>query len=819
VQAPNTAGEILNRAVASASNQQQPASATALILVGAPSNVDLAIDKTDSQDPVPLNGAFSYQLLVSNRSTAIAQQVLVSDVLPSGVRFVSASGEGWNCGGGASVQCSRPELAGNQSSTITINVQAVAAGMLSNTASVSSSSIDANASNNQDTETTRVNAPGADVGISGPVSLSLVSAASASAVYSISNSGPEAASNVRVTLSATGSTTLLSTTIANCAAPVNNSVTCALGTLASGASLSFSAQIRGEAAGSGELAASVTTDTTDANASNNALRTAVRVTAIPGVDLSVTLRDSVDPVALNAEFDYTATITNAGPDVANAVTASFTLGSGLTFRASTGASCTAALVCTLPNALAAGQSATVTLRVAASTEVGRIETSVSVANATRETSPANNTATEATTIVVNSSDVISNTIVPQITDRFALDAAPTVSELCARPTADLAAQCEAIVDAALDRDVAALEQGLRALYPEEVLAERLALVQQSELQFNNIDARLNELRGGSRGLSYTGLNLTLGGYQVPLQLLSAFQQDEQEPEVGGSGELITRWGFFINGTLSRGEQQLGRDRRGVAADFDTTNINAGVDYRLSARSVIGVALGFANFDSELSDQGGSENSTTTISGYGSYYVNQRLYLDSRLSFGRSDFDYVRRIRFATFDRTAIGQTDADQLAFSVGAGYHLEKNGWSFTPNANVRIFRSTIDAFTETGAGDNNIAYGEQDVESTQFTLGLSLSRAISLRSGVFVPQFDLSFTRESENDDFGVSARFANISTQRAFTIVSDEADRSFGNAGLGFVYVGANGRQAYLTYRSLLGNDTLDRDSINLGARFEF
>jgi outer membrane autotransporter protein len=133
--------------------------------------------------------------------------------------------------------------------------------------------------------------------------------------------------------------------------------------------------------------------------------------------------------------------------------------------------------------------------------------------------------------------------------------------------------------------------------------------------------------------------------------------------------------------------------------------------------------------------------------------------------------------------------------------------------------FRSKIDGYTETGAGANNVEFGEQTIRSTQYSFGLQVSRAISLSHGVLAPQFDLSFASESRNSDFAVAAQLLGVDAANAFNVRDDEPDKSYGSLGLGLVYVTANGKQAYISYRTLFGNDTLDRDSLNLGARFDF
>ena len=128
------------------------------------------------------------------------------------------------------------------------------------------------------------------------------------------------------------------------------------------------------------------------------------------------------------------------------------------------------------------------------------------------------------------------------------------------------------------------------------------------------------------------------------------------------------------------------------------------------------------------------------------------------------------------------------------------------------------MDGFTESGAGANSAIFGDQDISTVQAGFGLSVTRAFSLRNGVISPQLDINFIHES-TDDLTVQARLVGADPTVVFTIEPDDPDQSYGNVGLGFVYVTANGRQAYLSYRETFGQDGLSSGTLNLGARFEF
>ena len=212
-----------------------------------------------------------------------------------------------------------------------------------------------------------------------------------------------------------------------------------------------------------------------------------------------------------------------------------------------------------------------------------------------------------------------------------------------------------------------------------------------------------------------------------------------------------------------------------------------------------------------------------MTGYGSHYFNDNFYADARVTVGNASFDSLRRIRFSyqnfSIDKTAFGSNDARQYALAVGMGYNLQKGAWSITPNANIRYFRSNVDGYTETGAGANNVIFDDQQVSSLQYNLGVQVSRPISLSHGVLAPQFDVSFGHETQDANFALNARLVDATASQSFVVRAQQPDKSFGNLGLGFVYVTSNGRQGYLTYRRLFGNDSIQRDSINLGARFDF
>jgi uncharacterized repeat protein (TIGR01451 family) len=124
---------------------------------------DLSITKTDSPDPVEAGNNLTYSVTVNNNGPEAATGVQVTDPLPAGVDFVSATPDQGSCTGTTTVACNLGTIANSGSAHVTIVVKPTGAGSLSNTATVSSASSDANQSNNSSTATTTVN-PGGAVG-------------------------------------------------------------------------------------------------------------------------------------------------------------------------------------------------------------------------------------------------------------------------------------------------------------------------------------------------------------------------------------------------------------------------------------------------------------------------------------------------------------------------------------------------------------------------------------------------------------------------------------------------------------------------------
>ncbi|HEY0391495.1 MAG TPA: hypothetical protein VGC63_07295 [Solirubrobacterales bacterium] len=125
-------------------------------------SADLAISKVDSPDPIAVGSTLTYTIQVQNLGPDVATGVTVTDQLPKGVDFVSASSQ---CAlSGRRVTCALgqigvPAIDYSGPATVTISVIPRRLGVISNTASVKGSQKDRVGRNNKATATTSVTGP------------------------------------------------------------------------------------------------------------------------------------------------------------------------------------------------------------------------------------------------------------------------------------------------------------------------------------------------------------------------------------------------------------------------------------------------------------------------------------------------------------------------------------------------------------------------------------------------------------------------------------------------------------------------------------
>jgi uncharacterized repeat protein (TIGR01451 family) len=288
---------------------------------------DLEIVKRALSDSVVPGRQVSFELIVFNHGPNTARDVRMSDPLPRGLSFVSAS-RGCTFASGT-VTCNAGDLASGRSITYTVVTRvdaSVTADSISNTATVESPTRDPDPGNNRDSA--RVpSGPEADLSIVKVPSVDRV-AVGGQLFYTllVRNDGPSDAQSVVVTDDAGAGLTLLSargSQGASCTVSAAR-VTCRLGTLAAGGTAQVLVSARADQAGTLTNTAKVDSLTKDPDPSNN--REERRVTGDPPpvsvpqpADLEIVKTSNRRAVLGSGTITYTLRVRNNGPGAVSGV--------------------------------------------------------------------------------------------------------------------------------------------------------------------------------------------------------------------------------------------------------------------------------------------------------------------------------------------------------------------------------------------------------------------------------------------------------------------------------------------------------------------
>ncbi|HSR53116.1 MAG TPA: hypothetical protein VLV83_20020, partial [Acidobacteriota bacterium] len=306
------------------------------VLADAPPEADLElVSLADSADPVTTNSNVTYTALARNNGPAQAQDVTLTFLVPSGSFQSGSNGCALAPSSTTEVNCNLGNMSNGATSSREVTISAGASGQVQVTASVlSTSATETNFGNNVLDETTQVAQVTTDLSISKVADSQAVSVnGTASYNITVTNQGPENASNVTVVDTLPGGLSFLSASSTQGTCGHNAGVvTCVLGALDNGDSAGITLTATATQASPNVVnTATVSANEADSNGANNQSQATIAVTDSEA-DLVIEL-DSVQPspVGQDKNVQVTMIVRNDGPDDAPGVVVESVIPEGLNF--------------------------------------------------------------------------------------------------------------------------------------------------------------------------------------------------------------------------------------------------------------------------------------------------------------------------------------------------------------------------------------------------------------------------------------------------------------------------------------------------------
>jgi virginiamycin B lyase len=275
---------------------EQAGQAIGQVELAAPTAPDLSLTGS-APTSITLGQSVTYTLTLTNDGTGGATGVTLTDTLPSGATFVSATGGVTPVGGVLTFSIGSLVSGGN--ATVTVVVTPTAAGSLTDTATARMDQTDPTPADNSLTLPTTVVVP--DLALSGDAPTSVTLGQNVTYTLTVANNGAGTANGATLTDTLPAGVTFVSAT--GGVTPVNDVLTFALGSLAAGASTSVTIVVTPTAAGTLSNRATITASQTDPTPADNSVARTTTVTAAPTVTSVQRFGFHLQPTTLVLTFD------------------------------------------------------------------------------------------------------------------------------------------------------------------------------------------------------------------------------------------------------------------------------------------------------------------------------------------------------------------------------------------------------------------------------------------------------------------------------------------------------------------------------------
>ncbi|QDU32711.1 Extracellular serine protease precursor [Poriferisphaera corsica] len=306
------------------------------------------------------------------------------------------------------------------------------------------------------------------------------------------------------------------------------------------------------------------------------------------------------------------------------------------------------------------------------------------------------------------------------------------------PTGDLAT----VIDQLETLQQRPLEIAFEQIVPNYLVTQSQATFRGIDVQNNNINGRLNELRYGLPNNISNNLSIqqpqTHSDPERELDIAAQanrqiLQQAQEINRFSGSGSDI--WGAWISGYGTFGNFDAALSQAGYA--FDTGGATLGFDYRILDTLAAGAFAGYANTGTTVDGGQGSNYTNTVNTGiYMTWFNEEGFYTSGLVGGGVSFYENNRRIVFGNIDRVAESSATGFYVQALATGGYEFTSGNWGFGPQLALQYVNLQIGSHSESGADSLNLDVGAFQGNSFVTRLGFRVNYTYETEDLLLVPE-----------------------------------------------------------------------------------
>lgn len=374
-------------------------------------------------------------------------------------------------------------------------------------------------------------------------------------------------------------------------------------------------------------------------------------------------------------------------------------------------------------------------------------------------------------------------------------------------------------------DPQGMSNALRWTAPEEYAAQGSMSSKFINSQASVLNNRFAALRFAAQGIPLAdGVSMGPGGNGFSF----AYNGGALGGSAGADAGFFSRWSVFANGGFGSGDKSPTTFED--AFFFDSTEVSAGADVRITNQIVVGILFGHTekrvDFNSaESIVDGGIRGNGQSATVYAQYETDS-VFVNAALGWQHLSLATRRRITYpsnnpqiASVDVTSYSNTGSTALIATLGGGYTWHYKGFTAEPYLNLQNTRTRINAFTEHSDDGFDIETGSQTIQSLEGAAGLRAQYAILNPFGVIVPYLYGEYRHQFRDSSRDIASGYAGDGGGADFVLQTDEPVKHYYVVGGGGSIVLKHGLQGFMQYARVLDYTNYTDHTVSGGVRWEF